>query len=184
MIWFSADHHFGHFNVIRYCSRPYTSVYEMNEDMIQKWNAVVSPTDEVWYLGDFSMSAHYLPILKKLNGSIKLIVGNHDKAFPKKKIKPQAVQLYRDVGFVEVHLEPVKFEEFWLCHFPYAGDHPNEERFAAHRVKDDNYTWVLHGHVHNSLPRLRPRQLNVGVDCWDFRPVNINQIRTEIEKLK
>jgi calcineurin-like phosphoesterase family protein len=54
-IYFSSDHHFSHSNVIKYCNRPYTSVQEMNEDLIQRWNNQVKPEDTVYYLGDFSL---------------------------------------------------------------------------------------------------------------------------------
>jgi calcineurin-like phosphoesterase family protein len=53
MKFFSSDPHFWHNNVIKYCMRPYTTVEEMNEDMVNKWNEVVAPEDEVYNLGDF-----------------------------------------------------------------------------------------------------------------------------------
>lgn len=56
MIYFTSDHHFWHENIISYCKRPFASVEEMNEKMVQYWNDVVKDKDEVYYLGDFSMA--------------------------------------------------------------------------------------------------------------------------------
>ena len=53
--WFSADLHFGHANIIRYCDRPFADVDEMNWRLVRRWNATVAPTDEVWVLGDVAM---------------------------------------------------------------------------------------------------------------------------------
>jgi calcineurin-like phosphoesterase family protein len=60
-IFFTSDHHFGHENIIRYCNRPFTSVQQMNEIMILRWNGAVLPEDEVYYLGDFAMKSDLVP---------------------------------------------------------------------------------------------------------------------------
>ena len=57
MLYFTSDHHFWHTNIIQYCNRPFVSIEEMNEVLIQNWNDLVLPEDEVYYLGDFSMAA-------------------------------------------------------------------------------------------------------------------------------
>lgn len=69
MIYFTSDHHFWHANIIRYCNRPFNSVEKMNEILIQIWNDLVAPEDEVYYLGDFSLAARPVEIYtQKLNG--------------------------------------------------------------------------------------------------------------------
>ena len=55
MIYFTADLHFYHENVISHASRPFSSVEEMNEALIRNWNKIVKPTDEIYILGDFTM---------------------------------------------------------------------------------------------------------------------------------
>ena len=58
-IFFTSDHHFGHYNIINYCNPPFTSVQQMDEPMILKWNETVMPEDEVYYLGDFAMKTFF-----------------------------------------------------------------------------------------------------------------------------
>src|SRR5271169_1776785 len=79
MIYFSSDDHFWHNNVIRYCNRPYSSVEQMNEDMVLKWNSVVKPEDTVYCLGDFSLAFRAVETFTaRLMGKKKLVPGNHD----------------------------------------------------------------------------------------------------------
>lgn len=70
MIWFTSDQHFYHKNVIRYCNRPFKSLEEMHETLIQNWNKVVGPTDIVYILGDFAFCgvARMKEIVSRLNG--------------------------------------------------------------------------------------------------------------------
>src|ERR1017187_8378616 len=53
--WFTADQHFGHKRIIELSGRPFGSVEEMNEAVVDRWNAVVAPDDLVWVLGDFAL---------------------------------------------------------------------------------------------------------------------------------
>ena len=79
MIYFTADTHFGHENVIRFCDRPFSSANEMDEAMIANWNARVKGDDTVYVLGDmFFRSTNAETILQRLKGKKRLIVGNHD----------------------------------------------------------------------------------------------------------
>ena len=94
--FFTCDTHFSHANIVKYCSRPFSSVSEMNQEMIARWNAVVGAEDTVYHLGDFAMvKAYEWPaILKQLNGSRKILIrGGHDRR-PKQML---------EVGFAEVH---------------------------------------------------------------------------------
>ena len=53
--WFVSDTHFSHTNIIRYTGRPFQSVNEMDERLIENWNALVEPQDTVFFLGDFGL---------------------------------------------------------------------------------------------------------------------------------
>ena len=81
-LWFTADHHFGHANIIRFSRRPFANLEAMNEALIQRWNQVVGPQDIVYHLGDIFLmpASEARPIRERLNGRICLIRGNHDRA--------------------------------------------------------------------------------------------------------
>jgi calcineurin-like phosphoesterase family protein len=83
-IFFTADNHFGHKAILHFCADKRgncQTVEEMDELMIANHNMIVSPKDEVYFLGDFSFhkdNAITQSILKRLNGRKYLIKGNHD----------------------------------------------------------------------------------------------------------
>ena len=193
MIYLSADHHFWHTNVIEYCKRPYSSVEEMNEKLIVAWNCTVNPTDVVYYLGDFSMACRPVEtITPRLNGIKKLIPGNHDWVFPShKKYKSDSekwLEFYAQAGW---EILPIHFElqvpglaTFNLGHLPYEFDMAHmvdengkvkQDKHSHWRLKDDG-RFLLHGHVHQHWIK-KNRQINVGVDVWGFKPVNLDQIK-------
>jgi len=78
MIYFTADTHFSHRNIIKYCNRPFSSIEEHDEVIITNWNSVVRKNDIVYHLGDFAFG-DVQKHLRRLNGNIHLILGSHDK---------------------------------------------------------------------------------------------------------
>ena len=78
-IYFTADTHFGHKAILQYCNRPFETINEMNEALINNWNSKVGPGDIVFHLGDFAFggSTIWKSILERLNGRKYLIIGNH-----------------------------------------------------------------------------------------------------------
>ena len=132
MIYYIADMHFGHNNILAFDNRPYNTVAEMEDDMIKKWNKKVTQKDTVYVLGDmFWKNVDGERILPQLNGNIILIKGNHDKAFCFDKFKiPQYQYLeIKDNGRNVV-----------LCHFPIPS-------FNKHYYPNNYH---LYGHVHDS----------------------------------
>ena len=82
-IRYISDLHFGHKNIIAYDNRPFSSVEEMDEAMISLWNETVKKGDQTYVLGDFCWSQTYEvweSILKRLNGQVFVIKGNHDRS--------------------------------------------------------------------------------------------------------
>ena len=95
MIYFIADTHFNHENIIKYCDRPFSNAKEMNEYIIQKWNSVVKEDDIVYHLGDvgFGTTEMLKELISRLNGTKILLRGNHDFK--------RGVNGWKEVGFSE-----------------------------------------------------------------------------------
>jgi len=174
--FFTADLHLGHRNIIEYCARPFGDVEEMNAALIERWNAAVSPQDEVFVLGDFALGqlSQTLPLVAGLRGRKVLLAGNHDRCWSGHKKGVEAgTRLYLDAGFDEIRQGVVPLNVGGMavraCHFPYRGDSLGRDRYLDHRPVDEG-SWLLHGHVHEKW-KVRDRMINVGVDVWDYTPV-------------
>lgn len=157
--FFTADTHFGHSNIIKYCKRPYSCAQEMNEMLIKNWNDVVTPSDTVYHLGDFAFDNNPEKYLCRLNGQKFLIKGNHDK-------KPCFVL----PGWTHVYdYKEIKIEKQTIILFHYALRVWN---------KSCHDSWSLYGHSHGKLPD-DPMSLNmdVGVDCHGYTPISFEKIR-------
>lgn len=184
-VWFTADLHLGHQNIVRYCDRPYRSVEQMNTDLVTRWNDRVAPGDTVWVLGDVAMGqiAANLPLARRLHGTKHLIAGNHDRCWAGHGAKAaRSVPMYRDAGFATVRTSAeveLAGRRTLMNHFPYEGDSHDEDRFVAWRPTDEG-EWLLHGHVHTTW-RQNGRMINVGVDVWDLAPVPADTIAELIE---
>jgi calcineurin-like phosphoesterase family protein len=173
LIWFTSDLHFCHNNILNYepDSRPFNTIEEMNEALVQKWNDKVSTEDTVYVLGDLSMGRVEVAIeyIKRLNGKIILIRGNHDT--------PKRIEAYKEIG-IEVHdifYLPYKGRYFILCHFPIA----NEE-FIRMVIEDNSEVVNLYGHVHSNAPvGYKDGTYHVGVDTNRLAPISIEQIWNE-----
>ncbi len=176
MRYFTADLHFGHQNIIRYCDRPFGSVAEMNAALVDNWNAVVTGSDEVWVLGDVALGPIHdsLANIAELHGRKILVAGNHDRCWAGHERGDDVwTERYHEAGFDEIHQGTVSItvagRPVLASHFPYEGDSHDSDRFVPWRPTDDG-SWLLHGHVHTSW-KVNGRQINVGVDVWDHTPV-------------
>jgi calcineurin-like phosphoesterase family protein len=180
-----SDTHFGHTNSWEKFKlpngdplRPFTSTEEMDETMVERWNAVVRPQDTVYHLGDVVINKKSLHHVKRLNGKKRLVRGNHD-------IFKDAD--YREVGFDSLYGVRVFVDKFILSHIPL---HPESvtERFKVN----------VHGHLHaNEVMRTRtnmvhgymtglvtepdPRYLCVSVEHTDYRPLSFDEVEARIK---
>jgi calcineurin-like phosphoesterase family protein len=169
-IWFTSDHHFGHTAIISACDRPWRTVNEMEDGLVERWNSKVDRKDRVYVLGDFSF---YKPsetqrIVNRLNGQIHLVRGNHDsKPGPLRKIFASVSELTSIK--VPDPRAPRGRRYIVLCHYPLATW--NQRAYGS---------WMLHGHSHGGLSHgtdTVSNRADVGVDCWDMYPVSYDQIR-------
>ena len=150
---------FWHSNIIKYCSRPFANVEEMNEILIQNWNAMVKQHDTVFFLGDFAFKnvEQALAIRRRLNGIIHFIEGNHDYAAHKIR---QTFAWFKPVAMVKVG-----DQEIFLSHY-------------AHRVwpKSHYKCWMLFAHSHGTLPDdPNALSIDVGVDAVAARLAKVER---------
>jgi len=169
-VFFTSDTHFGHANVIRYCNRPFSSVAEMDEALINNWNSVVAKNDLVYHLGDFAFypTEKIKEVISRLNGTILFVPGNHDKnlikAISQFSFGGKALLLDR------LHSETVTIEDeripFVLCHY-------------AMRVWDKSHYGAIHlyGHSHGTLfDDPNSRSMDVGVDTNNMFPYSLQDV--------
>ena len=159
--FFTSDTHFGDIRILRIDKRPFKTLDEHDAALIENWNAVVTPSDTVWHLGDFALGPsddRVNEILATLHGAKHLITGNNDGPGTRHSSGWLSVAAYEELDLDDRHLI--------LCHYAFR-------------------TWNamgrgalnLHGHSHGLL-KTAPKQYDVGVDVWDFRPVTLDEITT------
>ena len=168
VLWFTADHHFDHANILRYCQRPFADVESMNEALIQNWNRVVAPGDTVYHLGDLFLTppTEAKRLRERLNGSICLIRGNHDRAVGGMKGAFQWVKDYYELAVEDAEVAGGKQH---IVLFHYALRVWNRAHYGA---------WNLYGHSHGTLLDVPGSlSLDVGVDCHEFTPLCYNQVK-------
>jgi calcineurin-like phosphoesterase family protein len=171
-IYFSSDHHLGHANIIGYTGRPFKTIKEMDDALIENWNQKVKLGDTVYHIGDFALvrtPQEVMNYVRRLNGQIHLIYGNHDR-FVKQK-RPDNYGFAEITPYKEIRVGEQKIV---LCHYAF------KTWRGSHRG-----TWNLHGHSHGSLPRdFTQKQFDVGVDCWNYFPISYEEVAKEMEKHK
>ncbi len=154
--FFTSDTHFGDSRVLKIDRRPFASVAAHDAALIGFWNEIVSAEDEVWHLGDFALGPTPEAIdalLARLNGVKHLITGNNDGPATLVARGWTSVQSYAEIVVEEIPLV--------LCHYAFR----TWNGMGRGRID-------LHGHSHGRLTPM-PKQYDVGVDAWDYRPVRL-----------
>lgn len=165
--FFTADTHFGHKNIIRHCTRPFATIEQMNESLIENWNKVVRPTDSVYHLGDFGVlrPERAKEIADRLNGKIYLISGNHERSASHAQCRDRFewIKDYFVLGLSKT---------LSIVLFHYALRVWEKKHYGA---------WHLYGHSHGNLPPIEGEfSLDIGVDCWNYAPVSLEKIHKEM----
>jgi len=166
----TSDHHFAHANIIKYCSRPFSDVDEMNQTLVKNWNSRVNPGDEVFHLGDLCFHGgtqggnktgyHWV---SQLNGKIIHVAGNHDNNNRAKSIINSVSLYFGGFNILAKHVPP----------------------FSVYDIPD-YIDFVICGHVHEKwgikwLTDGCGRDvllINVGVDVRKFAPVRMEEVTT------
>lgn len=160
-VFFTADTHFSHDAIRRYSNRPFASVEEMDEILIERWNGVVRPGDRVYHLGDFSFGRRAATerIRARLQGRIILLRGNHDRRID--------IRLFD--GVHDLYTFKRDDVRIVLCHY------------ALRRWSHSHHgAWHLFGHSHGTLDP-HGKSFDVGVDCWGYVPLSLDEV---IERMR
>ena len=166
MIWFTADTHFGH-KMMATKLRGFKDVEEHDNFLIENWNDKIRPGDMVYHLGDFAFGKKEFiqKVRSRLNGKIHLILGGHDY---KNGIHKMG-NLFTSIS----DLKTIRFnhQKITLCHYSmrvWPGSHYN--------------SYHLFGHSHCKLAPFG-KSFDVGVDCWDLKPIDIYAVLDKLEEL-
>jgi len=161
-IFFTADLHFDHKNILAYTNRPWNTLGEMNQGLVDNWNSVVGKKDMTYVVGDFAWRNH-ASWFHRLNGKKILIRGNHDK------MNQKCLALWTEVH--DLKWIQVENHHMLLCHYQLVS-WPGEYRGA----------WHFYGHAH-----ARAREFDdlaacdVGIDCWDYTPVPWEVLKAKMQ---
>lgn len=152
--WLVSDTHFFHQNLINYGIRKYyVDADDMNYYILNEWNSLVRPEDNVIHLGDFCCGDDFESIeelCQKVNGKVTLCLGNHD-TFKK-------VQIYSKYFRV---CSSLQIGDMLFSHVPVHESFLNENSQRSNCI---NARFNIHGHDHNGRD-LGCRYFNV---CWDY----------------
>ena len=167
--WFISDTHFFHANMLKFTNadgsrvRPFNSLDEQHEIMVDRWNKLVKDNDYVYHLGDVTFQYHkpFNELMHRLKGHKRLIVGNHDKIWNRAlQMTFEKVDLWK--GFKEGN--------FTAVHIP----------LELKRLRDGAF--CVHGHTH-ATKEADPHYINVCVETRDYAPVHMDTILEEIRKV-
>ena len=177
-IFFTADLHFGHKNVIKFDNRPFESIEEMNETIIENWNNKVPKDGIVFFLGDLSFISlkQTEALFSRLNGTIHIINGNHDSWKVISKLGIASIQNMLELKVLDSDVTNDRFNGYQpitLCHYPIM-------------VWDKHHAgaWHLHGHCHHNLSNTETgltyylrKVIDVGTNGHNFTPLSYQEVK-------
>ena len=177
MTLFTSDLHFWHKNICKYCNRPYNTVEEMNQGIIDNWNSVVKDDDIVYLLGDMGFCGieKLRSLISQLKGHIRLVQGNHDSdKVVNRLIEEGLIEGVATLCYITITGdEECPDQDLTLCHFPMI-DWANKEKGA----------WMIHGHQHQlpNTPSCSYAHWDVGLDKNQMTPISFEQLKINITK--
>ena len=167
----TADIHFFHKKIFEFCkeSRPYSSVDEMHEGIVDNWNTDVAEDDLTYILGDITFGKISLTVdlLRRLNGRKILIGGNHDNHSRSKAAFRDCFESIHD--YLEIKHDGVKLV---LCHYP----------IIFWNLKHHG-SLHLHGHMHGNPTGIYGRIKDVGMDLNFCKPFVLDDVVHELSMI-
>lgn len=178
--WYISDTHWGHFNIIKFCNRPFKDTIEMDQALMDYWAETVKPQDHITHLGDITMlrgggakKEAFIKQMRSLPGHKRLLLGNHDHF---------SIQTYLEAGFEKIYATHRTNQRILLSHYPV---HPSSIGSAIANV---------HGHTHDQ-PNIEPAlyvinavqvkpYLNISVEHTDYKPIHLDEVMDQIRLIK
>ena len=166
--WLIADTHFGHRNIIAYENRPFQTEAEMDDSLLENWNAVVSKDDKVFIVGDFAAATYEVgqvkELLAKLYGYKILVMGNHDRH--------HSVSTWLSVGFNEVTPYPIVVDDFYIM--------SHEPLYVNNNMPYAN----IYGHVHGnpSYKDCSSQSFCVSAERIGYTPIDFAKVKLRIKE--
>lgn len=197
-IWFTADPHYFHENIIRFCERPFIDAEHMNEILVTHHNALVDDNDVVVIGGDLSFGGakETVDLVRRLKGHKYLVLGNHDRegripyellryvghALQVEVTDPEGI-LYQTAAMQNV--QPIYCTHYacrcWDKKVVYNRRvNPEGMRYEIRNF----HSWNLYGHTHGRLPEDpdSPLAVDIGVDAWEFYPASYGQLKVHFNE--
>ena len=179
-LFFCSDLHFGHFNICKYCHRPFQSRSEMDQTLIKNWNSVVPEDGIVICCGDFMLPHkndfnEYLKYAKQLNGIIYLTSGNHDRIdIGTYEFNGSPKLIVNDKMMIEV--EGIKI---YAEHYPCAAFNGDYHVYGhVHTLSDG----ICYGMDADAMKAMKKTTYDVGVDQNNYCPISYWQLCDIIRK--
>jgi calcineurin-like phosphoesterase family protein len=172
--WVTSDIHFGHVNIIKYQPEQrghFNDVFQMNEEIVRRWNSTIGTEDHTFILGDVAMGdvTKAPGYLARMNGFKTLVLGNHDRSLMKLDgIKEHFVAVHDYLCFA-----PTKGTALVMMHYPISS-WDGKNNGAVH----------LHGHLHGSPSGLKGRVFDVGMDTNDLYPYAMDDVVSMMKKVQ
>ena len=194
-IYLTSDLHFGHRNVIRFCNRPFADEKDMMQGLIKNWNEKVKPNDFIFSLGDFSWftGRHQVKkLVSVLRGRKYFVPGNHCKEGMYELVDDPDFHECSDITVLYVRgqegdprFKDVKVFEIVLSHYPLAhfshSDYQNCYQFFGHIHSRSDRPMEEFG---NPCRLIKYKQMDVGVDRWNYAPVDLFDAISAIHEYK
>ena len=176
-IWMTSDTHFSHDKEFLYRPRGFSNIKEMNKALVEQWNAIVKPEDEIWHLGDMALGDidDACKYINQLNGTIRWIRGNHCTAKKISKIVEECPNVW-EIGWA-YQLKYGK-QSIYMSHYPTLTANYDEKKFSQHVI-------AVHGHTHqrsNWIDTKNPFTYHVGVDSHNNTPVHIDEVISDVRQ--
>ena len=176
-LFMTSDSHLGHFNICKYCHRPFESRSQMDNYLITAWNAVVPEDGIVVHCGDFMLPHNsdikeYMKYMSKLNGRILLLRGNHDRAelgWENEKLISVQDKAMIEVDSIKIYAE----------HYPCAAFNGDYHVYGhVHTLSDG----ICYGMDADAMKAMKRTTYDVGVDQNNYTPISYWQLCDIIRK--